>query len=367
MHKKKGFSLIEVIAAVAIMAMLSLAVFGMFMQSNKSMVFNSTTISETSALEGIADFMYSAPINYYTKNLGLKDETKNINGTDKCEFTIESDTLNGLINSLNNIEIGGNNESVITPNNNGESKIKFIGNIKISFIKDKIYGCQILLYTTKNGAMISILNREQLEQGGFYNGDLTEEYKTTFSLMKRNIMINTVEGNVMSTESSKEGNWKPSSNIPGDGWVPSGWNPNANIPKNIESPLNWGSWGHMKWFDWIPGSWSWTNWIDVGNGFYQMKNASYEYNNNTGIVYQENNIGQYIEIGRTIPNIFNDWQRDKWFDWFDSETYESEINPNIFYDNNNGEIYYGLGSLIYHKIFDKKTVRSTIPHIFTWN
>lgn len=367
MHKKKGFSLIEVMAAVAIMAMLSLAVFGMFMQSNKSMVFNSTAISETSVLEGVADYMYSAPINYYTENLGLKDEAKNINGTDKCEFTIEADTLNGLINSLDTIEIGGNNESIIIPNN-GESKIKFIVNIKINFIKNKIYGCQILLYTSKNGAMIPILNKDQLEQDGFYDGNLTEEYKTTFNLMKRNIMTNGMKESIVSPGAGADGSWNPSGDTSGDGWTPSGWNPNSNIPKNIESPLywSWGTWGYGGWWNWIPGSWSYTNWIDVGNGFYQMKNEAYEYNNDTGMIYKENERGEYIEIGRTIPDIFNDWQRYNWTN-YGFGLYRSTINENMWYNNNNGNIYYGVWNLIYHIIFNKKTVRITIPHIFDMN
>lgn len=369
MHKKKGASLIEVMAAIAIMGMLSIVVVGMCMQSNKTEIKNSTMISETSVLETIADYMYSAPVEYYTENLGLINGNKKTTGTQNCEFVIESTNLKGLINNLNNIQVGQDNTPNINEVGNLDGKIKFIGVIKVEYIKDEVYGCEILLYTTSNGALLNMLNKTELEAGGFYNGSLSELYKKNFSTIKRNIIINTIgEKAISGNDGSSSGSWNPSKNSSGEGWIPSGWNPNSIIPKNIVSPLywNWGTWGKMEWWngEWDPGSWFYDNWINLGNGLYQMKNEDYKYNNSTGIVYQENNLGQYIEIGRTIPGIFNDWQRYNWTN-FGFGIYRSTINSDMWYDNNNGGIYYSVWDLAKDVILNQKPVRITIPHIFS--
>lgn len=366
MYKKRGASLIEVVAALAIMGMLSIVVVGMFMQSNKTMVSNSTIINETSALEAIADYMYSAPIEYFTENLGLINGSKKITGTQNCKFVIESVNLKGLIDNLNNLEIDQNSNSNVNQVGSLDGKVKFIGIIKVKYIKDQVYGCEISLYTTKNGSLLKVLNGEELEIGGFYSANLSEEYKGDFNIVKRNIVINTTGEKAIS--GSSDSNWNPSKNSSGEGWIPSGWNPNSIIPKNIVSPLywEWGSWGKLEWWsgDWKPGSWFYTNWINLGNGLYQMKNEGYEYNNSTGIVYEENNLGQYIEIGRTIPGIFNDWQRYNWTN-FGFGIYRSSINSDMWYDNNNGGIYYSVWDLAKDVILNQRPVRITIPHIFS--
>ncbi|MGL4849788.1 MAG: prepilin-type N-terminal cleavage/methylation domain-containing protein [Clostridium sp.] len=133
--KKRGFTLVETMAALAILSILLLGVYTYIMTGNNVSNENFQTIKKATTIQGIENFLYAERnSNYFEENLLNKN------------IVIQGSNLLSLVNVLNR---NMNGETRFFNNTNG--KINYILALNTVEKEKNYYEVNIKLYTLKEG------------------------------------------------------------------------------------------------------------------------------------------------------------------------------------------------------------------------
>ncbi|MGL5416514.1 MAG: type IV pilus modification PilV family protein [Clostridium sp.] len=157
-RKKSGFTLVETMAALAILSILFLGLYTYIMTSNNVSNENFQTIKKATTIQGIENFLYAERnSSYFEKNLLNKDIV--IQGSNLLSLV---NILNGNINEGTNFfnNTNGNISYILELNTKEKEKNYYVVNIKLySLNKNKSYIKKLnnpIEYGMQNGSLDNI-------------------------------------------------------------------------------------------------------------------------------------------------------------------------------------------------------------------
>ena len=140
---KKGMSLVEVVAALAIFSVLFIGVSGFIMNSMKSENLNNNSIKSVTLMQGIRDILYDEDDTFFTKcvNKQIRIEADDL------------DSIQDILGDLKNaaLENSGNsstdNNTYISKDNNENNPIKYIVYIDTKSNEKGLYNVTVSIIT----------------------------------------------------------------------------------------------------------------------------------------------------------------------------------------------------------------------------
>ena len=140
---KKGMSLVEVVAALAIFSVLFIGVSGLIMNSMKSENLNNNSIKSVTLMQGIRDVLYDQDDTFFTKcvNKQIRIEADDL------------DSIQDILGDLKNaaLENSGNsstdNNTYISKDNNENNPIKYIVYIDTKSNEKGLYNVTVSIIT----------------------------------------------------------------------------------------------------------------------------------------------------------------------------------------------------------------------------
>lgn len=134
---KRGMTLVEVIAALAILSILFIGVSNLIMSSIKSESLNNDSIKTVTLMQGVRDILYD------------QDEAFFENCLNK-QIRIEADDLDSIENIINNLKDNGlENNRYISKDNSENNPIKYIVYIDTKSNEKGLYNVTLSVITLK--------------------------------------------------------------------------------------------------------------------------------------------------------------------------------------------------------------------------
>ncbi|MGL4876328.1 MAG: prepilin-type N-terminal cleavage/methylation domain-containing protein [Clostridium sp.] len=158
MNKKSGFTLVETMAALAILSILFLGIYTYIMTSHNISNENFETIKKATTIQGIENFLYAERnSDYFKENLLNKDIV--IQGSNLSSLVdILNSSMDGRTQFFNNTN--GKINYILELNTKQKQKNYYIVNIKLYVLeKNKAYEKRIgnpVEYAEKNGSLANV-------------------------------------------------------------------------------------------------------------------------------------------------------------------------------------------------------------------
>lgn len=108
--KKRGISLVEVVAALSIFIILFIAVSGLIMSAIKSENSTNNSIKATTVIQGVRDILYNENNNFFKDYLLNKEVKFEINDIYSIQCMLTGDIQDGIIKPVNNTYTSINSE-----------------------------------------------------------------------------------------------------------------------------------------------------------------------------------------------------------------------------------------------------------------
>ena len=140
---KKGMSLVEVVAALAIFSVLFIGVSGFIMNSMKSENLNNNSIKSVTLMQGIRDILYDEDDTFFTKcvNKQIRIEADDLDSIQDILGDLKNATLENSGNSSTD------NNTYISKDNNENNPIKYIVYIDTKSNEKGLYNVTVSIIT----------------------------------------------------------------------------------------------------------------------------------------------------------------------------------------------------------------------------
>lgn len=180
---KKGMSLVEVVAALAIFSVLFIGVSSFIMNSIKSENLNNNSIKTVTLMQGIRDILYDQDDTFFTKcvNKQIRIEADDLDSIQD----ILGDLKNGTLENSENSSTYTN--TYISKDNNENNPIKYIVYIDTKSKEDGLYNVTLSIITLNKSQYYYYKDGQKVPNGE----DITLSTKDAY-IMSQQMIIRAV-------------------------------------------------------------------------------------------------------------------------------------------------------------------------------